>query len=154
MTSLIRIVSLLVLISCMAASVKIKVGIYCLTYYPRLKLVGQTPFLGSNLLGSFVSCNWTQLAGPGSSSIFCDSLNSTCLGFNKGPNTITLKLKNLTDVSQQWTPNNLTRQLNNGAASNNLCATAKIVGPLGNPIRLSPLNMQSCTSPSQQFIVA
>ena len=152
MAYLIRIVSLLVFFSYMNA-VEIKVGQYCLTYIPNPKsgLIGQPPYLGLGVIGS---CDWIQLVGPGGSSVFCDSYNYTCLGLNKGPNTITLKLQNLADISQQWTPNNATLQLTNGAVSNNLCATAKTVGPLGNPAFLSKLNMQTCAAPSQQFTIA
>ncbi len=155
MTSLLRIVCLFVLFSCVTA-VKIKVGSFWLTYVPnvRSKLPGQIPYLGAQILGSFVSTDWIKLKGPGSSSIFCDRLNYTCLGLNKGPNTIILKLQNLTDISQQWTPNNATLQLTNGAVSNNLCATSKFVGPFGNPAFLSTLNMQTCAVPSQQFTIA
>ena len=151
MAYLIRIVSLLVLFSYMNA-VEIKVGQYCLTYIPNPTsgLIGQTPYLG---LGVFGSCDWIRLVGPGGSSIFCDSYNYTCLGLNKATNTITLKLQNLNDVSQQWTTNVATQQLTNGAVSSNLCASAANAGLLGNPLLFSPLNMQPCTSPLQQFTI-
>jgi len=130
-------------------AVEIKVGQYCLTYIPNPKsgLIGQIPYLGWGVIGS---CDWIRLVGPGGSSIFCDSYNYTCLGLNKAPNTITLKLQNLDDVSQQWSTNIVTQQLTNGAVSSNLCASA--TGLLGNPLLLSPLNMRSCAiSPMQQF---
>ena len=152
MAYLIQIVSLFVLFSSMTA-VKIDVGQYCLTCIPNPKsgLVGQAPYLGWGLIGS---CDWIQLAGPGGSSVFCDSYNYTCLGLNKGPNTITLKLQNLEDISQQWAINPTTLQLTNGAVSSNLCASAANAGLLGNPLLFSPLNMQPCISPLQQFIIA